>query len=212
MAVLSATGTSGAVEVLIPTDRTQLMHNLEVDAVHTYFVGAGQWAVHNGCPPNSISNLDGQGKEAIRESMDAIQPADGAGWTGAYDMETNSFVAIPSDPSATFLRGSTENPPGIVARQGGHGAVANVLVRELGIDFREYPNRFVGFHLSYPADNILEVGWKSNALNTHGTEYTIMLPGAGYVKPEYQESIMNVMRGVLPEGVTLNNLGIPGRG
>ncbi|NJL57246.1 hypothetical protein HC928_20480 [bacterium] len=47
MAVLSATGTSGAVEALIPTDRVQPMHNLEVDAVHTYFVGVGQWVVHN---------------------------------------------------------------------------------------------------------------------------------------------------------------------
>ncbi|NJL55703.1 hypothetical protein HC928_11230 [bacterium] len=47
MAVLSATGTSGAVEALIPTDRAQRMHNLEVDAAHTYFVGAGQWVVHN---------------------------------------------------------------------------------------------------------------------------------------------------------------------
>ncbi|NJL55701.1 hypothetical protein HC928_11220 [bacterium] len=47
MAVLSATGTSGAVEALIPTDRAQRMHNLEVDAVHTYFVGVGQWVVHN---------------------------------------------------------------------------------------------------------------------------------------------------------------------
>ncbi|NJL57248.1 hypothetical protein HC928_20490 [bacterium] len=41
MAVLSATGTYGAVEALIPTDRVQPMHNLEVDAVHTYFVGVG---------------------------------------------------------------------------------------------------------------------------------------------------------------------------
>ncbi|NJL54768.1 hypothetical protein HC928_05910 [bacterium] len=49
MAVLSATGTSGAVEALIPTDRVQPMHNLEVDAAHTYFVGDGQWVVHNGC-------------------------------------------------------------------------------------------------------------------------------------------------------------------
>ncbi|NJL55699.1 hypothetical protein HC928_11210 [bacterium] len=54
MAVLSATGTSGAVEALIPTDRAQPMHNLEVDAAHTYFVGAGQWVVHNGCSDQEL--------------------------------------------------------------------------------------------------------------------------------------------------------------
>ncbi|NJL55547.1 recombinase family protein [bacterium] len=51
-------------EALIPTDRTQLMHNLEVDAVHTYFVGDGQWAVHNGCDISGYGNVPARGSKA----------------------------------------------------------------------------------------------------------------------------------------------------
>ncbi len=33
--------------------KTQEMYNLTVDTAHTYFVGEGQWLVHNGCPKSN---------------------------------------------------------------------------------------------------------------------------------------------------------------
>jgi hypothetical protein len=45
--VLTAAGSYGVVEVLEVEPRPQVMYDLTVDVVHTYFVGEGQWLVHN---------------------------------------------------------------------------------------------------------------------------------------------------------------------
>jgi hypothetical protein len=40
------------VDALVITDGTAEVYNLTVDEAHTYFVGDGEWLVHNSCPPN----------------------------------------------------------------------------------------------------------------------------------------------------------------
>jgi len=47
--VRQADGTYGVVESLRLVEREQRMYNLTVDEAHTYFVGDGQWLVHNMC-------------------------------------------------------------------------------------------------------------------------------------------------------------------
>lgn len=48
--VRRAEGTSATVESVATEVRPQPMYNLTVGAAHTYFVGKGQWLVHNACP------------------------------------------------------------------------------------------------------------------------------------------------------------------
>ncbi|NJL55550.1 hypothetical protein HC928_10395 [bacterium] len=91
MAVLSATGTSGVVEALIPTDRAQRMHNLEVDAVHTYFVGAGQWVVHNCQSGNPLHPDNSNRASSIRNSLNIPYP-------NYVDPRTNKRVPFPDNP------------------------------------------------------------------------------------------------------------------
>jgi hypothetical protein len=47
--VQRANGTTGIVEAIEFIHNSQLMYNLTVAAAHTYFVGEGQWLVHNTC-------------------------------------------------------------------------------------------------------------------------------------------------------------------
>jgi hypothetical protein len=58
--IRQADGTSGKVWLKWAIHTTQEMYNLSVDAAHTFFVGEGQWLVHNSwCPivgrPQNIS-------------------------------------------------------------------------------------------------------------------------------------------------------------
>jgi len=50
MQVHQADGTTGLVWWKWSVHQTQAMYNLTVDTAHTYFVGQGQWLVHNACP------------------------------------------------------------------------------------------------------------------------------------------------------------------
>lgn len=48
--VMRADGSYGAVQTLEVKERPQLMYDLTVDTAHTFFVGEGEWLVHNtGC-------------------------------------------------------------------------------------------------------------------------------------------------------------------
>jgi hypothetical protein len=48
-AVVSADGDFGTVDAVVITDGTAEVYNLTVDEAHTYFVGDGEWLVHNSC-------------------------------------------------------------------------------------------------------------------------------------------------------------------
>lgn len=39
-------------------EKTQEMYNFTVDTAHTYFVGEGQWLVHNACKPFEVGMTD----------------------------------------------------------------------------------------------------------------------------------------------------------
>jgi hypothetical protein len=218
--VVSADGDYGYIEDWELRVVEQPIYTLSVAGARNYHVGQGQWLVHNDCPEYSITNIPKDPKIRNQRVLNAIQPGDGSGWTGAYDMDTNSFVAIPSDPSATFLRppkpdpnsatppttqnDSLQNPPGTVQRQGGHGTAANILRQELGIEYMGWTDRFIGFHLSYPEENTLQIGWKSNAINGYPSNpYT----EKRHVLSKYHKLIMSHITESLPDGVSLTNLG-----
>jgi hypothetical protein len=46
-AIRQADGTYGSIEAIVLDHQPQVMYNLTVDTAHTFFVGAGQWLVHN---------------------------------------------------------------------------------------------------------------------------------------------------------------------
>jgi intein/homing endonuclease len=48
--IRQADGTTGEVEAIEIEQTSQAMYNLTVDEAHSFFVGDGQWLVHN-CPP-----------------------------------------------------------------------------------------------------------------------------------------------------------------
>lgn len=50
-----ADGTTGAVEAIEFEETTQEMYNLTVGTAHTFYMGEGQWLVHNAC---DFGNLD----------------------------------------------------------------------------------------------------------------------------------------------------------
>jgi hypothetical protein len=49
--VRKADGSFGTVEGVASVQQPRAMYNLTVDQVHTFFVGDGQWLVHNRCSP-----------------------------------------------------------------------------------------------------------------------------------------------------------------
>ncbi|MFN8523147.1 MAG: polymorphic toxin-type HINT domain-containing protein [Chloroflexota bacterium] len=49
-------GRIGRVATVEPRSGSQVMYNLTVAEAHTYFVGAGGWLVHNGCPTDPQQN------------------------------------------------------------------------------------------------------------------------------------------------------------
>jgi hypothetical protein len=62
--VRQADGTTGTVWLKWNVYKNQEMYNLTVDTAHTYFVGEGQWLVHNACPKKT-PNFD---------DLDTIRP------------------------------------------------------------------------------------------------------------------------------------------
>jgi len=54
MQVRQADGTTGFVWWKWSVHQTQAMYNLTVATAHTYFVGQGQWLVHNACKPYDV--------------------------------------------------------------------------------------------------------------------------------------------------------------
>jgi PAS domain-containing protein len=52
--VRTLNGTTGVVTALHAEQRTQVMYNLTVDVAHTFFVGDGQWLVHNICYESDV--------------------------------------------------------------------------------------------------------------------------------------------------------------
>ncbi|KAA0265716.1 MAG: hypothetical protein DPW18_13750 [Chloroflexi bacterium] len=59
--VCQADGTTGIVWLKWNVEKAREMYNLTVDTAHTFFVGEGQWLVHNTCSSTTLSNNLGGG-------------------------------------------------------------------------------------------------------------------------------------------------------
>ena len=115
------------------------MYNLTVAAAHTYFVGDGQWLVHNDCDI-FFKNFQ-----------------EGSGFSGVFDPETGHFIIRPSGD--TLLKDGTV-PTDLVSQYGGHGTV-NSQLAEQGID----TSGTVGFTVFYDSPGQLSVAWNSGSVN-----------------------------------------------
>jgi len=68
-----ADGGTGIVESATTVTRTELMWNLTVDVVHTFFVGGGEWLAHNTCGVTSrIRDLQAAG---VKDAHHVVQDA-----------------------------------------------------------------------------------------------------------------------------------------
>ena len=63
--VRQADGSSGVVQGVVVERRSQPMYNLTVTIAHTFFVGAGEWLVHNTCKIDAVLAETGSGKGKI---------------------------------------------------------------------------------------------------------------------------------------------------
>ncbi len=57
------------VERVVLRQHTQVMYNLTVATAHTFFVGEGQWLVHNDCFDFGKSLPNGAAIEALNEAL-----------------------------------------------------------------------------------------------------------------------------------------------
>ncbi len=66
--IRQADGTTGIVWLKWNVYKTQEMYNLTVDTAHTFFVGEGQWLVHNACKPKT-PNIHGNSLDSPKETI-----------------------------------------------------------------------------------------------------------------------------------------------
>jgi hypothetical protein len=107
--IRKANGASGVVQFVKTVKERSVKYNLSVDAAHTYFVGGGQWLVHNTgadpCPTVLYHYTDDAGFEGItssgqlRPSLKEINPKDARYGDGQYltdiapDMKTRGQLS-----------------------------------------------------------------------------------------------------------------------
>jgi RHS repeat-associated protein len=66
-AIRQADGTYGSIEESLLLHQPQLMYNLTVDTAHTFFVGEGQWLVHNLCRKTKAIQLANTANQALQQ-------------------------------------------------------------------------------------------------------------------------------------------------
>ena len=78
-------------------EQSRVMYNLTVDEAHTFFVGDGQWLVHNsgGCPTHVVLGLEAHGLE------DTAQIVNGTTLMNDKNWMTTLETAI-ANPNTTF--------------------------------------------------------------------------------------------------------------
>jgi len=91
--VRKADGTSGTVESLSFEKSARQMYNLTVGTAHTYFVGDGQWLVHNMCP----GTLDGKihPTTKLERGVTALGNSTDTQWVADNLPEVNTLVGVP---------------------------------------------------------------------------------------------------------------------
>lgn len=68
--VRQADGSTGVVESIEWIAEDQTMYNFTVDVAHTYFVGTGQWLVHNACTPGEGWSYGSLKDKSIGDGLD----------------------------------------------------------------------------------------------------------------------------------------------
>jgi len=102
--VWQADGTSGVVQAVEIVARQQRMYNLTVDVAHTFFVGRGQWLVHNDCwtATGSLTNTENALSHWNKHKGEFPQLNNSL----EYVREAQKFL---SDPPSTALVGARGN-------------------------------------------------------------------------------------------------------
>jgi len=138
-----------------------MMYNLTVSEDHTYVVGSGQWVVHNVCADNSLSNqLTQQENQNI---LSKFNPDD-AVFSGVYESELNTYLAMPSGSTAPKDGSSiqTVNP------RGGHAEVFRNL---RNMEPNASLDNAIGFTLYLQSNDTLGISWRSRSINRrHGSK------------------------------------------
>ncbi len=72
--IRNADGSTGKVKKIKIEQSTREMYNLTVDQAHTFFVGEGQWLVHNACPKhgNFIKQLEDMKDSSLRRTIRSL--------------------------------------------------------------------------------------------------------------------------------------------
>jgi hypothetical protein len=119
--IRQADGTTGRVWLKWNVHKPQEMYNLTVDTAHTFFVGKGQWLVHNTCKPKVSTLIPGPyAKESIPargperdwtqweiEQIDRIGSTYGCHTCGTKNLGAAHFVPDHQPPTAinpTFVQ------------------------------------------------------------------------------------------------------------
>ncbi len=148
--IQTAEGGYGVVETIETLSLVQPMYNLTVDEVHTFFVGQGEWLVHNTCTVEDLmaAGSSPSGKGQLTEFGRALKKhSDRAGdaWapfapSGRSDKSFNEMAAqlvwdILNDPNTVIRKHSTAN----------FGDVVDYLTPDgRGVRYDAYGN-FIGF-------------------------------------------------------------------
>jgi hypothetical protein len=110
--IRNAEWAAGTVEAIEFVAESQTMYNFTVATAHTYFVGEGQWLVHNACPlRNNIGAQPGEQAHHLipneLQSHDFVKQATAGGWSqhAGYN-----GMALP-DNAAAAVNGPYHNGP-----------------------------------------------------------------------------------------------------
>jgi len=79
--VQQADGTTGLIWLKWNVHKTQEMYNLTIDTAHTFFVGEGQWLVHNACGYSDewfegLGDMPPESAKAFQEAVDKVDSGD----------------------------------------------------------------------------------------------------------------------------------------
>jgi len=115
--VHNADGETGEVESITIEETTQEMYNLTVDTAHTFFVGGGQWLVHNACSPKSIKDewtlvgYHGTTSEHIDSLLMGINPpTPGVNYGGWSQLGPGFYTTNDLTMAKTFADNAYFNP------------------------------------------------------------------------------------------------------
>lgn len=87
--VRNADGENGEVQSITTEQTQQEMYNLTVDEAHTFFVGDGQWLVHNACRKVNMNAIDWSDypSHIVPKPKGSLQFLDGAEYNEALRLK-----------------------------------------------------------------------------------------------------------------------------